>query len=149
MSVDVDEDLFRRLWMRASLAPGYDVAEWTALEAQLTASRVEAAKVSIEGLAPIVSVQASPVQSAGLDRKVSSATYGGPATRRDCRLLLDVKALGAMLDVACESRVQRVVLNQCGIRVDVYETPGGHRYEVWHFVAADMKPERFDLLGER
>lgn len=85
-------------------------------------------------------VNANPVQRPG-DRLLRTACAGGPEHDGDRRLYLSAKVLRDLLHMAEASPLQRVQVQRCGVRVDLYQTPSGHTYEVWTFIGADPKPE--------
>ena len=53
-----------------------------------------------------------------------------------------------MLEVANSSMTGRVILNRPGVKVRLFETEAGHRYEAWTIVAAEAKPERHAMIQD-
>ena len=84
----------------------------------------------------------NPLQYPGKDRLLRTVKLGGPETGRDTRMMLSVKELEALLEVARKSPVQRVLIHQAGIRVDVYAHKSGHQYEVWRLTGRKPEAER-------
>jgi hypothetical protein len=101
----------------------------------------------LETVAPLSRVENNPLQLPGRDSRIRSVTAGGPETRRDCRMYIDRKSLQLLLDVANRAPSGRAMLGQVGVRVDVYETPGGHRYETWTLISEEPRPELESWIG--
>ena len=89
----------------------------------------------------VMVVNRSPLQRPGLDTLIRTATTGGPELGGDRRVYLSSQLLGQLLEVARSSSMGRVQVNQAGVRVDLYERPDGHRYEVWTLIGATPEPE--------
>lgn len=88
-----------------------------------------------------------PLQLPGRDRCVAESVLGGPTASVDARLILSRSDLESLLDIARSSLTGRVVLNRPGLRVRLFESPSGHRYEVWTFVAAEAVAEQNPIIG--
>lgn len=85
----------------------------------------------------------APLQRPSADRLLRRTTYGGgPGTGLDVRMYLDRQTLRLLLSAAEGSLSGRVELLEVGLRVDVYESPAGHRYEVWSFVSRPPTAEK-------
>ena len=89
----------------------------------------------------VMNVNRSPLQTPGKDRLVRTATVGGPGHGGDRRVFLSSDLLGQLLEVSWSSMTRRVQIDRAGLRVDLYEQPNGHRYEVWTLIGADPRPE--------
>lgn len=88
-----------------------------------------------------------PLQLPGRDRVVAESVLGGPDSSADSRLILSRADLESLLDVARASLTGRVVLNRPGVRVRLFESPSGHRYEVWSLVCSEVKAEQNPIIG--
>ena len=66
----------------------------------------------------------------------------------DARMFLTKAELTHMLEVANSSMTGRVILNRPGVKVRLFETEAGHRYEAWTIVAAEAKPERHAMIQD-
>lgn len=86
-------------------------------------------------------VNRSPLQQPGKDTLIRTATVAGPDAGGDRRIFLSADLLGQLLDVARSSLTRRVQVDRAGVRVDLYQRPDGHQYEVWTLIGADPKPE--------
>lgn len=95
----------------------------------------------------VVRVNEAPLQIPDRDERVRTVTVGGPETRRDARLTLSVAELEGLLEVARASPTRRVVINECGFKIDVFRAPSGYVYEVWHFSGRPPVPETHAVLG--
>lgn len=90
----------------------------------------------------VLEVNDSPVQRPTRDRLLKSAVVGGPSMPGDRRIYLSRELLGRVLDVARASLMGRALLDHAGVRVDLYERPDGHRYEIWTLIGIGPKPEQ-------
>lgn len=95
-----------------------------------------------------IKVENKPLQLPGRDVRIKTAVIGGPRVGRDTRMMLSVEELEKLLDVAKNSSVQRVLIKQVGLSIDVYAAKSGHKYEVWRLVGATMEPERPAIFDE-
>lgn len=102
-----------------------------------------------EGIDPRVTVKTiTPVQVPGRHETLAVSVLpdpDGPLKDGDRRLIVDVETLEALLDLAKGSYTKRVVLHKVALRVELRETPDGHRYELWKFVTLQgggAAPER-------
>lgn len=86
-------------------------------------------------------VNDNPLQLPGTDTCLKSVVIGGPEEPGDRRLFLDVELLGHLMAMARVSGTRRVEVPRVGVRVDLYQQPNGHRYEVWKFIGANPRPE--------
>lgn len=86
-------------------------------------------------------IDASPLQRPGGHRRVRTATIGGVTQPGDRRMYLHVSLLGKLLDIARSSSTSQVELPKVGVKVELYEEPNGHQYEVWSFVSGGPRPE--------
>ena len=93
-------------------------------------------------------VNANPLQLPGRDRVVRTVTTAGPDEPGDRSLYLDSRTLAMLLDIARSSATGRVRVPRCGVRVDLYEQPDGHRYEVWRFIGGAPEPEPMPAVAE-
>lgn len=89
-----------------------------------------------------------PLQMPGRDRIVREFILGGPEAAVDARMFLTKAELTHMLEVANSSMTGRVILNRPGVKVRLFETEAGHRYEAWTIVAAEAKPERHAMIQD-
>ena len=83
----------------------------------------------------------NPLQIPGRDRLVSSSTVGGPDMSGDRRVYLSIGMLEELVRIAGQSSMRRAMLVQAGVKVDLYERPDGHRYEVWTLIGRGPMPE--------
>ena len=90
----------------------------------------------------VLKVNARPLQLPGRDKLLRTSVVGGPETGGDRRMFLSVKLLTELLECARESPVMRAQVNYTGVRVDLYQRPDGHQYEVWTLIGSAPKPER-------
>lgn len=86
----------------------------------------------------------SPLQSTdhGDDRKVYTATYGGPDAPIDARMIITGAMLETLGDVARASHLGNVTLPCPGLQIDVYQRPDGHQYEIWKFISRNPIPAK-------
>jgi hypothetical protein len=89
----------------------------------------------------VLTVNRRPVQIPGRDRCIRTSTVGGPEKGGDRRFYLSRELLADLLERARSSPVGRVQVDRAGVRVDLYERPDGHTYEVWTIIGADPRPE--------
>jgi len=82
-----------------------------------------------------------PLQMSGQDEILREYTLAGPDSGRDCRLILDVKTLGLLLDIARSSNTKRVILHGAGINLKVRKSQAGHVYETLHLTSRQPTPE--------
>ena len=89
----------------------------------------------------VLTVNRSPLQRPGGDKLLRTAVTGGPSKGGDRRVYLSVDLLAQLLEVARSSTMRRVQVDRAGVRVDLYQRPDGHRYEVWTLVGCKPRPE--------
>ena len=99
-----------------------------------------------DGMSKMV-VHRNPIQRPGVDRLIRSVEYGGPGCGTDTRMHIDRATLQQFADVARQSVTGRAVLHGAGVRVDLYETETGHRYETWVIVGSHIEPEPNPIPG--
>ncbi len=92
-------------------------------------------------LGPVVELNRSPLQRPGHDELIWEEVVGGPESARDQRLLIDVRTLEHLLEVAKASLTQRAQLDQVGIHARVWRAKSGHVYATWMLVHKPAKPE--------
>lgn len=85
-------------------------------------------------------INRSPIQRPGYDPIVHTVTLGGPDDPKDRSMYISIKMLTKMLDVARSTPMRRAQMARVGIRVDIYQKPNGHRYEVWSIIGV-LRPE--------
>ena len=90
----------------------------------------------------VMKVNARPLQPAGRDTLLRTATVGGPEKEGDRRVFLSVDMLSRLLETARSSPTQRVQVDRAGVKVVLYADHSGHQYEVWTLVGADPRPEQ-------
>jgi len=95
----------------------------------------------------ITRIEGRPLQRPGRDRVVRESVLGGPEAAVDARLILSRADLATLTAIAESSITGRVVLNRPGVRVRLFESPAGHRYEVWSLVASEAVPEQTAILS--
>ena len=88
-------------------------------------------------------VNDKPITPTAGDVLLRSAEIGGPDQDGDRRMYLDAKALRHLLAIAESSPTQRVRVDRAGVKVDLWREASGHQFEVWTFIGADARPERF------
>lgn len=93
---------------------------------------------------PLIHESFLPIQSpeSGEDRKVYTATYGGPDAGLDARMIITGEMLTKLADVAKASHLGNVTLPCPGLQIDVYQQPDGHQYEIWKFVSRSPIPAK-------
>jgi hypothetical protein len=103
----------------------------------------------LDGLdARLIRVNNDPLQRRATgDVLVHTAVVGGPECEGDRRLYLSAGLLRSLLAMAESTPTQRVEVARAGVQVDLYRSSAGHAYEVWTFLGADARPERFQGLG--
>lgn len=87
------------------------------------------------------------LQLPGRPTVIRDTQFGGPEDRSDRRMILHVAQLEELLKVAKESMTSRVVIHHFGVRVQLLEAQGGHRYEHCTFVGSKLEAE--SALGIR
>lgn len=100
----------------------------------------------LDGLSKLT-VLREPLQLPGRDRKIRTVEYGGPDCGVDTRLYVDGAMLDRLTAVSRASATGRAVVHGAGVRVDLYETSTGHRYEVWKLVGSHVVAEESPLSG--
>jgi hypothetical protein len=90
-------------------------------------------------------IKRNPIQRPGVDRCLRQTTFGGPDAGRDVRLYLDKAGLRELLEIASKSNIGTAVINMAGLEISVYESQGGHTYEVWRIIGLQPKPLDFSF----
>jgi hypothetical protein len=93
---------------------------------------------------PLIHESFLPIQNPnnGDDRKVYTATYGGPQAALDARMIITGAMLEKLTKVAKASHLGSATLPCPGLQIDVYQQPDGHQYEVWSFVSRAPVPSK-------
>ena len=93
---------------------------------------------------PLMNESFAPLQNpnTGNDKKVYTATYGGPQAQLDTKMIITGAMLAQLTEVAKQSHLGNVVLPCPGLQIDVYEQPDGHHYEIWSFVSRAPIPAK-------
>jgi len=95
-------------------------------------------------LAPEVQqrINTNPIQRAGKHRLVREAYVPGDVGGGDDRqMLLDVKTLEHLLDVARESKMSRAMIPCCRLKVQLWQRENGTTYETWTILGGKPRPE--------
>ena len=78
----------------------------------------------------------------GDDRKIYTATYGGPQAPVDSRMIITGEMLETLTKIAKASHIGNVMLPCPGLQIDVYQQPDGHQYEIWKFISRGPVPAK-------
>lgn len=79
---------------------------------------------------------------------ISDVEIGGPQDSTDRRLILDVKLLSMLLEVARSSSTRRVVLHKLGLRVQrLRDRQSGHVWDHLTLLGLAPEPEEVNILG--
>lgn len=99
--------------------------------------------------APVVQVQTSPVQRAGLPTRLRRIEYGGPVLGLDVRLLFDRHLLRELLRVAEASLTGRAQVDGPALLVETRRGFDGRPHEVWTLLSGrPCRPEPSPLSGD-
>ena len=89
-----------------------------------------------------VKVNHTPLQRANQDEILTEYTVGGPDSSKDIRMVLSVKDLEHLLQVAKDGMSQRVVLRKCGMTIQIRRSQNKqHIYQVMKLISLPPKPE--------
>jgi len=92
---------------------------------------------------PLMHESYRPLQmNTGDDRRIYTATYGGPEASLDTRMIITGEMLETLTKVASQSHLGNVTLPHVGLTIDVYRKPDGSQYEVWKFVSRAPTPAK-------
>lgn len=93
---------------------------------------------------PLIHESYAPLQkpSNAEDKRVYSATYGGPQANLDTRMLITGRMIEHLTKVAAQSHVGAATIVSVGLQIDVYEKPDGQTYEVWQFIGRPPVPSK-------
>jgi len=88
-----------------------------------------------------VKTDITPLQLPNQDKILRHYTLGGPDSDRDVRMFLELADLLKLVEVAKQSKTNRVVLPKAGITLTVRQSHGGHVYETLHLNSLPPLPE--------
>ena len=92
--------------------------------------------------APLIAVDANPLQHPGCDVRLRRCTYGGPICAVDVRMYFDRRLLQAMLTHAEATVTGRVQVDRAGLLVELHRGQDGRHYEVWTLLSGSLaRPE--------
>ena len=86
-------------------------------------------------------VKDTPIQIAGQDECLREYILGGPESLRDVRMILDAEVLDHLLQLAKQSKTNRVIMHGAGIHLKVRRSRTGHVYETLHLTGLKPVPE--------
>tara|TARA_B100000900_G_C20541812_1_gene700806 strand:- start:833 stop:1243 length:411 start_codon:yes stop_codon:yes gene_type:complete len=84
----------------------------------------------------------SPLQLPNQDKILRHYTLGGVKSDRDVRMYLELGDLLKLVEIAKQSKTNRVVLPKAGITLTVRQSHGGHIYETLHINSLPPIPDR-------